>query len=231
MISKDLNRTTLHILLILTFWVGIATKINAHEVSPNIADIRIEGKSIYVDLRLNVEAYLADINLANLTNTDEAEESTTYKSNRALSAGDLERKLVQSWNTFAPMIEAKLSDVHTLSDWEFSAISVEDVENLDLPRISQASFFINTTDRITHATIRFDKRFGTTILRQIGVENGLTEILGPGQESTKMVSENGGLKSPFSRFLEYIPIGFKFYLCCKISIEFKRVLLILLVYY
>ncbi len=208
MISKYLNRTTLHVLLIFTVCVGIATKIDAHEVSPNIAEIRIEGKSIYVDLRLNVEAFLADLNLAGLTNTDEAEESTAYKSNRALSAGDLERKLIQSWHKFAPMIKVKLSDIHTLSDWKFSAISVEDVENLDLPRMSQVSFSINTIDRITHTTLQFDKRFGTTILRQIGVENGLTEILGPGQESTNIVSENGGLKSPFSRFLEYIPIGF-----------------------
>lgn len=208
MIFKYLNRVTLNTLLILTFWVGVAAKLDAHEVLPNIADIRIEGKSIYVDLRLNVEAYLAGINLSGLTNIDEAEESTKYTRIRALSPDELERELIQSWDMFAPMIEANLSEIQTLSDWKLSTISVGEVENLDFPRLSQVSFSLSTTELIKHATLRFDERFGSTIVRQIGVENGLTEILGPGQKSTKILVENGELKTPFSRFLEYIPIGF-----------------------
>ena len=208
MISKYLNRSILHVLLFFTLWIGITVKTAAHEVMPNIADIRVKGKSIYVDLRLNVEAFLADINLAEFTNTDEAEESEIYKSIRALKADDLEEKLIQNWGKFAPLVEAKLSDTQKLSDWKFSTIIVDDVKSLELPRLSQVSFSLLATESIAAASLRFDERLGSTILRQIGVENGLTEVLDPGQRSAPMVPKNGKARSALSRFLEYIPIGF-----------------------
>ena len=207
MICEYLNRTILHFLFIFTAWVGLTVKISAHEVTPNIADIRIEGKSISIDLRLNLEAFLANINLAKLSNTDEADESDLYRSIRALSAGELEEKLIQSWDKFAPLIKVKLSDTQTLSNWKFTAFDVQDTENLELPRLTQVSFSLNAAEVITSASLRFDERFGSTFLRQFGVENGLTEGLGPGQISEKIVPENGGARSAISRFLEYIPIG------------------------
>ena len=60
-----------HFLLLLLSYAGQA---NAHEVVPNIADIRIEGKSIKINLRLNLEAYLSGIDLSELVNTDDAEQ-------------------------------------------------------------------------------------------------------------------------------------------------------------
>ena len=54
----------------------------AHEVTPNIADISIDGKSITVELRFNVEAYWARIDLSAVENTDEAEQTSDYQSLR-----------------------------------------------------------------------------------------------------------------------------------------------------
>ena len=89
MIFKSFMRTLLNFVFICGLCIAVTGKTTAHEVIPNIADIRIDGKTITVDLRLNVEAYLAEINLAELSNTDEAEESGRYKNLRALASDEL----------------------------------------------------------------------------------------------------------------------------------------------
>ena len=69
------------------FFVALSTLImsslqtTAHEVTPNIADIAIDGKSITVEIRFNVEAFLAGIDLSVIGNTDEAEQISNYHGN------------------------------------------------------------------------------------------------------------------------------------------------------
>ena len=208
MIFKSFMRTLLNFVFICGLCIAVTGKTTAHEVIPNIADIRIDGKTITVDLRLNVEAYLAEINLAELSNTDEAEESGTYKNLRALASDELTARFEKNWADFTQLIAVKTVSLKGLDGFEFKSLRVNDDPNLDLPRLSNLSFNIVSSDLIRDASIRFDETLGTTILRQNGIENGLTQYLAAGQESDVMSADIGEEISAPSRFLEYIPIGF-----------------------
>ncbi|MGB1753538.1 MAG: hypothetical protein ACPHHU_12640, partial [Paracoccaceae bacterium] len=141
-------RTLLNFVLICGLWIAVTGKTTAHEVIPNIADISIDGKTITVDLRLNVEAYLAEINLAELSNTDEAEESGKYKNLRALASDELTARFEKNWADFTQLIAVKTVSSKGLDGFELKSLRVNDDPNLDLPRLSNLSFNIVSSDLI-----------------------------------------------------------------------------------
>ena len=55
--------------------VSSATFVSAHETLPTIADLEVVDGNIVFSMRANVEAFLAGINLDEVTDTDEADEA------------------------------------------------------------------------------------------------------------------------------------------------------------
>ena len=179
----------------------------AHEITPNIADISIDRNSITVELRFNVEAFLARIDLSVTENTDDAEQRSNYQSLRKLTAEELARLFRQNWQNFSNQLDVKSSTFGKLNKLDFISLSVPDLEELELPRLSRVSFRVNLPDQGA-VTFRLSETFGSTILRQTGVEEGLTQYLYPGQTSDVIQSDVSLRKSALSRLGEYIPIGF-----------------------
>ena len=179
----------------------------AHEVTPNIADIYVDSKSITVELRFNAEAFLARIDLSNLENTDEAEQASDYQSFRYLTASELTQFFESNWQRFAARLKLQsttLTQIHVLN---FIQLMVPNIDDPELPRLSSLTF---RSDRLDQNAITFTlgEEFGSTILRQIGVDDGLTQYLAPGQTSDPMQQYIGLRKSAFDRLSEYVPIGF-----------------------
>ena len=179
----------------------------AHEVTPNIADIYVDSKSITVELRFNAEAFLARIDLSNLENTDEAEQASDYQSFRYLTASELTQFFESNWQRFAARLKLQsttLTQIHVLN---FIQLMVPNIDDPELPRLSSLTF---RSDRLDQNAITFTlgEEFGSTILRQIGVDDGLTQYLAPGQTSDPMQQHIGLRKSAFDRLSEYVPIGF-----------------------
>ena len=145
----------------------------AHEVNPNIADIYVDDKSITVELRFNAEAFLASIDLSTVENTDEAEQASDYQRFRNLTADELALKFEDNWQSFAARLKLKSSSLAQESAFDFIQLIVPDIDNPELPRLSSLTF---RSDRSDHSAITFSLgvEFGSTILRQMGVEEGLT---------------------------------------------------------
>jgi len=179
----------------------------AHEITPNIADISIDRNSITVELRFNVEAFLARIDLSVTENTDDAEQRSNYQSLRKLTAEELARLFRQNWQNFSNQLDVKSSTFGKLNKLDFISLSVPDLEELELPRLSRVSFRVSLPDKGS-VTFKLSETFGSTILRQTGVEEGLTQYLYPGQTSDVIQSDVSLRKSALSRLGEYIPIGF-----------------------
>jgi hypothetical protein len=57
-------------------------------------------------------------------------------------------------------------------------------------------------------TFTLGEEFGYTILRQMGVQEGVTQYLAPGQISDAIQQDVGLRKSAIARLVEYVPIGF-----------------------
>ena len=179
----------------------------AHEVTPNIADISINGKSITVELRFNVEAFLARLDLSTIDNTDEAEQISDYQTLRELTAEDLTGVFEDNWQTFSNQVNLQISGLDEPNALDFLTLSIPDIEDFELPRLSRVSFRANLPDK-GGVTFKLNETFGSTILRQMGVEQGLTQYLAPGQTSDPMQQDVSLRKSAISRLGEYIPIGF-----------------------
>lgn len=70
--------------------VSGATFVSAHETVPTIADLEVVEGNLTFSMRVNVEAFLAGINLDEVTDTDEADEAESYDALRALNAEEIE---------------------------------------------------------------------------------------------------------------------------------------------
>jgi hypothetical protein len=179
----------------------------AHEVTPNIADIYVDSKSITVELRFNAEAFLARIDLSNVENTDDAERASDYQGFRDLTAAELVQSFESNWQSFAARLQLQSSTLTQMHVLDFKQLIVPKIDDPELPRLSSLTF---RSDRLDQNAITFTlgKEFGSTILRQMGVDEGLTQYLAPGQKSDAMQQDFRLRKSGFSRLIEYVPIGF-----------------------
>ncbi len=179
----------------------------AHEVTPNIAEVFVDSKLITVKLRFNVEAFLARIDLSNVENTDDAEQASDYQSFRDLSPDELAQFFESNWRNFAVRLNLQSSTLTQTSVLDFIQLLVPNVDDPELPRLSNLTIRSKRSGE-NAITFTLGKEFGYTILRQMGVDEGLTQYLAPGQTSDPIQQYIGLRKSAFDRFGEYVPIGF-----------------------
>ena len=184
------------------------SKLRAHEVVPNIIDISMQSDAIDISIRMNIEAFLAEIDLSEVTNTDDAEGQGGYDALRSFSQETLVQKMRDRWSEFSQNFTVHASPPQYF-DLRFKNLDVPIVENVELPRLSVLSFQALGQGPIEQAAFELDRIFGASVLRQTGIEDGLTQYLEPGQISDVLIRSNGADVSGLSRFIEYIPVGFR----------------------
>lgn len=194
-------------ILTLSFGLVPAYIAQSHEVLPSIADITLDRKSINVEMRLTSEALLAEIDLQTASDTSGAENEQEYDRLRLLEPEQLEIIFRQYWPELAKKIH--LRNAAADSDFELTLmeIRIDPVGDIELPRFSYASFSASRPD-LDPITFSWDKTLGAVILRQQGIENGITEYLASGQESPPIDDDSQPPKSGWLVFVEYIPVGF-----------------------
>jgi len=193
----------------LSFGLVPAYVAQSHEVLPSIADITLDRKSINVEIRLTAEALLADIDLQTVSDTSGAKNEQEYDRLRLLEPEDLEIIFRQYWPELVKKIHFRGVDANSDTDFELTLkdVRIDPVGDIDLPRFSYASFTASRPD-LDPITFSWDKTLGAVILRQQGIENGVTEYLTSGQASPPINDNSQPPKSGWLVFAEYIPIGF-----------------------
>lgn len=202
-----LKQMSIITILTLLLWPLTVHASWSHEVLPSIADITLDRKMVKVEIRLTSEAILADIDLKNVTDTEGTPNEEQYDRLRALDPERLKEAFQENW----PELETRISlrDLNSDRDQRLSLsdVRVDPVGDMELPRFTYITF---STERATNAPVVFswDSKLGPMILRQQGLENGLTEYLAPGQISSPISSKIQAQKSGWAVFIEYIPVGF-----------------------
>ncbi len=173
-----MTKTLLHlfktlIAVVLLNLLGILSA-SAHEVSPSIADITITDNQIEIEIRLMVEAVLAEIDLSETLDTNESARVEEYDRLRALEA----RALAEAVRLFWPSLQTRLHlwavPEHQDLSLRLAEVRVIGEENQDLPRFS----ILRITGSLASpsaVSFAWDSELGNLVLRQQGVENGLTE--------------------------------------------------------
>lgn len=199
--------TWLQILFALLFSVVAigAASVRAHEVTPAIADFRVEDGQITLGLRLNVEAFVAGINLDGLSDTNQTAQAADYDELRGLGMQDLEpmvRLFAEEWLETFSLRAARAVDLR------LSQVTIPEVGDASLPRTS----FLELTGKIPAAAeslrIFWPAGSGGVVLRQNGVKEPYTGYLQGGETSPPIPLKGGAAKTAAEAFVEYIPVGF-----------------------
>ncbi len=187
------------------FAAGVS-KPAAHEVLPTIADITVTGEGqVVLDLRINIEAFLAGIDLDAVEDTDADAAAGDYDVLRALPASDITartQEIIALWNAH-PLVQA--GEAVPLS---LEALTIPDDIDVELPRISDLRVTGQLPANTEALTVNWPAGSGALVLRQQGVEAPYTGFLEGGQSSPAIALDGGAAQTPGAAFLTYIPVGF-----------------------
>jgi HupE / UreJ protein len=202
----DLTGLKLRLVAIMSsLWVFIGMAA-AHEVTPTIGDLRVTDGLLQLELRLNVEAFLAGIDLDGLENTDEDDQSALYDELRAMGSAELSPKVRQYAIEWAGQIIVTAGETLELS-YEGARIPV--VGNVDIPRASFLLFEAQLPAGAQSLTVTWPKGAGALVLRQHDVADPYTGYLQGGETSPNIPLSGGASLGSWDSLVSYIPVGFE----------------------
>ncbi|MFC3616723.1 HupE/UreJ family protein [Lutimaribacter marinistellae] len=187
-----------------TLWAGLA---NAHEVTPTIGEFTVEASEIRLTLRMNVEAFLAGIDLDGLEDTNETDQSDRYDALRAMPADELEPLLdafTARWLEELQLSTGQGTEVPLIA----READIPPVGNVELPRASVLAFSGTLPDGAQALRLAWPDGDGALVLRQMGVEAPYTGYLQGGETSPAIPLSGGAETTGWESFITYIPVGF-----------------------
>ena len=178
----------------------------AHEVEPAVADLEIFEDRVAIAIRLTLEAPLAGVDLNGLLDTNDAGNSDLYDAKRALDPEALEAELRSAWPRIASRITLKAGE--TLLSPELEAVSIPEVGNIALSRMSLIQIAAPLPADDSPIVFGWDASLGGLIIRQQGIEDGYTAYLTSGDLSDPISRSGPSGETALSAFVDYIGVGF-----------------------
>lgn len=158
-----------------------------------------------LSLRINLEAFLAGVDLDSVENTDAAPQAGDYDTLRALPEDALAARapeLLAGWNAL-PVLSVDGAPIVL----ESISITVPQGVNPELPRIAEWTLAGEMPVGDT-LTLSWPEGGGDLVLRQQGVEAPFTGLIAGGQSSDPISLGGGGQTAGWQTFTNYIPVGF-----------------------
>jgi hypothetical protein len=190
----------------LLLWAVLPLRVAAHEVLPTIADLNVDGGgTVTLELRINLEAFIAGVDLDAVEDTDEDPASSTYDDLRALPGAELATRaaeVIAAWNA-VPIIDAG----GPVALDQVSLVIPDDVD-FELPRVSELSLSGTLPEGSGALVVNWPAGAGALVLRQQGVEAPYTGYLDGGQSSPPIAVAGGDAQDAWAAFASYIPVGF-----------------------
>lgn len=186
--------------------LAFALPARAHEVLPAIADMEQVGDELQFDIRLNIESFIAGIDLTETADTDEAPQAEDYDILRALEPAALQERFEAFWPDMQQRIVVLIDGTPvTVRD---PAIQVGDVGNIETVRDTHLQFVADIPAGSTTVQVGWDKAFGTLVIRQQGVDAPYDGFLEAGALTDPIALAGGDQASGWQTFVRYIPVGF-----------------------
>ena len=205
-----MNKFSFFLLIIFSlkaFFICSTSQLSSHELSPNIINLQIDKNIISIEFTTNLEAYLAGVDFSILDNTNDHNNEKYYKTLRKLNNSELTKIFLKNWDKFVSLFSIVYEDGTKLSNFNFSKIDTEDIDNTQVSRLSNIYFFVENQE-MKPVTFQASRTLGEIIFRQIGVENGVTQFLLSGEKSQGISAKTGKRLDWIDIFLDYIPVGF-----------------------
>jgi hypothetical protein len=177
----------------------------AHEVTPTIADLSVTGSVLVLDMRLNIEAFIAGIDLDDIVDTNSSGLSDRYDELRGMAPQDLSGLARDFFESWATQIELRTPDPVDLS---LRDILIDAVGDPELPRTSHVVLTGRVPDGASALTLRWPQGAGDLVLRQQGVNEPFTGYVAGGDLTPPIALSGGDARGGWSVFAGYIPVGF-----------------------
>jgi len=185
------------------------TGTRAHEVTPTIADLSVGGGNVVLELRLNIEAFLAGIDLDGLRDTGASGQSAQYDRLRALGPDALAEKARGFAGEWATRVEVRpgagLGKPVALN---VAVIDVGPLGDIDLPRVSHLVLKGALSPDTRSLTLTWAAGSGDLVLRQQGVGDPYTGYIAGGEASPAIPLAGGASQTAGQIFAAYVPVGF-----------------------
>ena len=170
-------------------------------------DIKVVKNRVEIKFVTNLEAYITGVDFSMMGNTDDHDNVEYYKKLRNLKQTELSSVFLKNWNEFTSLFSISTQDGGKLDDFSFSFIELKENDNLNVPRLSTVFFSVENAG-MRPFTFKASKKLGDIILRQEGVENGISQYLMSGEESVLISNEKQEVKTSVDVFFDYIVAGF-----------------------
>ena len=180
--------------------------LKAHEMSPSILDLTINPNIVQLKIRFSIEAMLAEIDLSEVSDTNLSENIDKYHELRNLTPNQIKKIFNEKWPKLAKHI--KLNQSSRVVELSYQDLTVPDVGNTELTRISHL-YLGAKIEKDEPIIFSWNANFGPIVLRQVGVDNGLTQFLVNGDESDPIFFQGSIGKSEIQIFFDYITVGFE----------------------
>ena len=183
-----------------------STAVQAHEVQPTIGDLTVKEGALTLDLRLNVEAFLAQIDLDAVDDTNDAANADDYDALRALTTDEIIARapeLLSRWNA-VPMVVVDGTPVLLRA----ATLEMPQDVDIELPRISTWRLTGDVAANAGQLTVNWPQGAGAMVLRQQGVDEPFTGYVNGGETSPEIDLGGGGQQTGWQAFVSYIPVGF-----------------------
>ncbi|APE43345.1 hypothetical protein BOO69_07890 [Sulfitobacter alexandrii] len=178
----------------------------AHELQPTIADLTVTGDRADLVLRINLDAFLAGIDLDGMDDTDNAENAESYDALRALPPEQIVTRLpalLERWNAL-PLLSADGAPVPLRS----ARVDLQDDIGPEFARLADWTLRGSVDPRAEVVQVTWPDGGGALVLRQQGVEEPFTGYLDGGETSPEIALQGGAEQSGLGTFVGYIPVGF-----------------------
>ena len=204
---KKLNLFLFFPALLNASFIFISSYLFAHELIPNVVDIEVGKERIDIKFTTNLEAYISGVDFSIVDNASEHDNSAYYEKLRGLKKTELSAIFMTSWEDFKSSFFIYTDDGKLLNEFILSSVETEDIDNLEMPRLSTVHFFV-ISKKMRPFTFQALKKHGDIILRQGGLENGAAQYLLSGEKSVLIPNNLEAQTSWTNTFADYIPVGF-----------------------
>ncbi|WP_281992137.1 HupE/UreJ family protein [Sulfitobacter geojensis] len=178
----------------------------AHEVEPTIGDLTVAQGQAELVLRINLEAFIAGIDLDAVSDTNDAENAAGYDTLRVMSGEDIRARtpaLLDMWNDL-PLVSVDGEPV----ELESQSIRIPDDVDIELSRVSEWVLSGAVAQDAQNVTVSWPDGAGAMVLRQQGVEAPFTGYLAGGETSSEISLAGGDAMTASQALISYIPVGF-----------------------
>lgn len=182
-----------------------ALSAQAHEVSPTIGNFTIENGQMTLELRLNIEAFVAGINLDGLVNTNTSSAADWYDQLRAMQPDTILPLVEDFANGWAEQLKIDAGGPVVMA---YDKVEIAPVGDIELPRDSFLTFTGAVPPTARSMTFGWPVGAGAIVLRQNGVEEPFTGFLNGGETSPEIPLGGGAAQNGWQVFVSYIPVGF-----------------------